>query len=66
MSGRGNIDYGNCRSDLNQIWHGGYPHPQKGYRLCGYVVYVTGGRGMGVGGLGNFDPDNRWSDVDQN
>ncbi len=41
MGGRGNIDPGNRWRDLDQIWHGGSPHPQDGYRLCGYVVGVA-------------------------
>ncbi len=59
VGGRANIDPGNRWRDLDQIWHGGSPELQEGFRLCGYVIGVAGGRVMGVSGRGNFNPGNR-------
>ncbi len=57
------------RATVREIWTKSgmeIPHTLRdGYRLCCYVVGVAGGRGMDVGGRGNFDPGNRWRDLDQ-
>ncbi len=57
VGGHGNIGPSNCLRIWTKFGLKASNTPQKGYRLCAYMV--------GVGGRDNVDPGPRWRDLNQ-